>query len=266
MDRRPGKAGSGQGAVECLNYESEETESDAGEMTRGIWDTAVAIAAGILAVLIAWMLVLLVMEAGSSVRTSRGAPLHSAAVSGNVSKVRSLIDDGSDPNTVGPRGETALVGAVREGHAEVVDELLGSGAEPTVAALNTALRYDRDEILRALIEAGGNPDVRSEWTAKSLLEIAAEQGDVAMARLLLEHGAAPDAAPDGGPFTTPALHVAARDGRTELVRLLLEHGANPDLTHQGWTAIETARNAGHSAIAEMMREAEEARDEAGRPE
>ena len=63
-------------------------------------------------------------------------------------------------------------------------------------------------------------------SGNTALHLAAEKGLVAMAELLVAHGAALDArnAPSGW---TP-LHFAAYEGHTELVRLLVEAGAAPD--------------------------------------
>jgi ankyrin repeat protein len=55
---------------------------------------------------------------------------------------------------------------------------------------------------------------------------AAERGDVAQARTLLQQGITPDAAYSNG-FN--ALSLAAYEGHAGVVRLLLESGADPDL-------------------------------------
>jgi hypothetical protein len=73
----------------------------------------------------------------------------------------------------------------------------------------------------ALVRKGANPDVadRSGWTG---LHLAANTGDVALARLLLDAGAHPDLRSRAR--GTP-LDVAETTGRDEIARLLRLHGA-----------------------------------------
>ena len=67
------------------------------------------------------------------------------------------------------------------------------------------------------------------------LGTAAHAGNVPMARLLLDSGADPD---KGNPIIT-----AADAGRLEVVKLLLDAGADPSLPNrQGWTALDVARS------------------------
>src|SRR5262249_54847233 len=68
---------------------------------------------------------------------------------------------------------------------------------------------------------------------------AAERGDAARVRALLESGAPPDARDEKG---VTALLAAVRGGSTEVVRLLIRTGAHVDAsTATGWTPLmETA--------------------------
>ncbi len=74
-----------------------------------------------------------------------------------------------------------------------------------------------------LLDAGADIEKRNRLGATPLLD-AALWGDEPVARLLLEHGADPNA--DKGEFTP--LLVAALRGNASLAALLLKHGADPN--------------------------------------
>ena len=59
----------------------------------------------------------------------------------------------------------------------------------------------------------------------------------------------PDPYPDGG----TALIAASENGQDALARLLLEHGANVSLANEnGWTALKAASCEGHEAVVRVL--------------
>ena len=123
------------------------------------------------------------------------------------------------PQTPEPRA-LPLHDAVRNGNREAVRRLLDEGADVQERdrELNTAL-HEAARCPRRLLLRATAPDIRDRAAAKAG---DAEQDSVAIARMLLEHGA--DMSAKNRLGETP-LHVAVRHGLSEMVRLLLEHGA-----------------------------------------
>ncbi len=110
-----------------------------------------------------------------------------------------------DPGARGADGFTALHLAAFFGGAETVRALLEAGADPDADAenplrvrpLHSAVASRDREAVRALLEAGADPNVVQQG-GFTPLHSAAHAGDAAMVRMLLEHGADPAAATDDG--------------------------------------------------------------------
>lgn len=138
---------------------------------------------------------------------------------GDAASVRELIRQGCEVNQVYPHvnsfldGHTPLLVAARDGHAEIVRELLDAGAEVRVedwvfkgAPIHKATYNGRPDILKMLIE---HPEID--------LDV---QGPI--------NGYTP-------------LHDAIWHGYTECARMLIEAGARLDLQgHDGKTPLDIA--------------------------
>jgi ankyrin repeat protein len=157
----------------------------------------------------------------------------------NLEKVRMLVDAGADVNAHSKQGMTPLlIAANNAGSAEIVRLLLAKGADPkatddggtTLLAAATANDLD---MVRLFIERG--VDVNgADAKGDTPLQFAASNGNLAMVKLLLNKGAAVDAATTGavqvrkGPVALShltALMYAAPYGTPELVRTLIDAGA-----------------------------------------
>lgn len=156
--------------------------------------------------------------------------------------VRQLLARGFDPNTVDPKGDYALIVAVREPSPKVIVTLLEN------PLTRTEVRTAKDESPLMLAALGGYVDVcklliardadvnKPGWTP---LHYAATGGHIAAMRLLLDNHAYIDAASPNG--STP-LMMAAMYGTLDAVKLLLEAGADPSLKNMlGLSAIDFAR-------------------------
>jgi len=96
-----------------------------------------------------------------------------------------------------------------------------------------------------------NPNHRN-WHHFTLLHHMAAKGDLAKARLLLDHGAEIDAIDEE--YRSTPLGCAARWGQREAAALLLERGADPNRAGAPWaTPLAWSRMKGHAALEDDLR-------------
>jgi len=199
------------------------------------------------------------VDSGMAAMRARAVqPLQQAVIEGRLTVVRDLIVTGAPIEGIGPDGGTPLTSAIRSGQLDALRMLLEAGAVPTDETVGMAMRYRQWDALSALIEHGANPEVRGFWDGRSPLELAAERHDLAQMRLLLDHGADPDAISNEGPMSQPALHYAAENNMRDEVELLLEYGADPRKLWMGYAPRHLAEDAGHEEMARLLDEKERA--------
>lgn len=148
-----------------------------------------------------------------------------AAATGQTDRVRALIkEEASLANAYSPDGFMPLGLAVFFGHRETVETLLANGAEVNA--------------------------VSREGMKVAPLNSAAAARQIAIARILLAHGAKIDARAEND-FTP--LHEAAANGDIEFAALMLDHGANINAkTKVGKTALAYALERKQSKMAEFL--------------
>jgi ankyrin repeat protein len=171
----------------------------------------------------------------------------------DANTVRRLLLRGFDPNTVNPKGEHALMTALREPALKVIEVLLES------PATKVEVRTERDESPLMLAALKGYTDLCKKLIARDAdvnkpgwtpLHYAATGGHLETMRLLLDHHAYLDAASPNG--STP-LMMAAKYGSIDAVRLLLDSGADPSLKNSlGMTAIEFAAEAQRDDVVAIL--------------
>lgn len=154
--------------------------------------------------------------------------------------LRWLLAEGADADATDDSGRTPLMDAAEAGAAACVRVLLAAGADPNArdrfgsAALDAA---STTEVLRLLAAAGSVLD-HVDGTGYSLLKRAAESGELELARAALGLGANPDITRTGD---TP-LHMATAHDQLAIARLLLEAGADPNARDvDDWTPLHFAR-------------------------
>lgn len=177
----------------------------------------------------------------------------SAVRSDDGAAITALLARGFDGNVPDPKGEHALLVAVRENAVKAVSALLAWNkieVEPRNKAdespLMLAALGGQLDIAKRLIDQGADVN-KTGWTP---LHYAATRGHLDLMNLLLEKNAYIDAASPNG--TTP-LMMAAFYGTPSAVKLLLESGADPLLRNQkDLTAIDFAQRANRADSADII--------------
>ncbi|XP_034426424.1 ankyrin-3-like isoform X11 [Hippoglossus hippoglossus] len=186
-------------------------------------------------------------------------PLYMAAQENHMVVVQYLLDHGSSQSIATEDGFTPLAVALQQGHDQVVSLLLENDTKGKVRlpALHIAARKDDTKAAALLLQNDHNADVESKMMVNRTTEsgftplhIAAHYGNINVATLLLNRGAAVDFKARND--ITP-MHVASKRGNGNMVRLLLERGAKIDArTKDGLTPLHCGARSGHEQVVEML--------------
>ena len=161
------------------------------------------------------------------------SPLLAAVQSGEAAKVTSALAAPCNEVHTELEGETPLHEAARRGAAPIVRLLLAAGARTDYAALYLAAEQGNPAVVRALLEAGGIPQPERAQD-RSPLDVAVWRGNADAARLLVKAGAKTSS-------IKVDLHDAARAGSLETLKLLVEFGAQVNQRdREGLAAIHVA--------------------------
>uniref|UniRef100_A0A8C5GAY1 KAP NTPase domain-containing protein n=1 Tax=Gouania willdenowi TaxID=441366 RepID=A0A8C5GAY1_GOUWI len=186
---------------------------------------------------------------------------------------------------------TALISAAKEGHIEVVRELLENNANLEHrdmggwTAVMWAAYKGRTDVAQLLLESGANPNITGQYSVYPIIW-ASGRGHAEIVHLLLQHGAKVNCSDKYG--TTPliwaarkghydsvmhllangadvdqegansmtALIVAVKGGFTEVVKELLKRNPNVNMTDKdGNTALAIAAKEGHTEIVQDLLDA-----------
>lgn len=239
----------------------------------------------------------LLLEAGANTNAANAfgvTALSLACTNGAAAAVDKLLAAGADPNIAQATGETPLMTCARAGNAEAVTSLLAHGADVNAketlqgqTALMWASGQNHADVVQALVDAGAHvyerSDVRPQLVTpernrfgtppydvlryvylaggSTALHFAARNGAIEAAEVLLSaegEGGKLDmrratstglvrsigalalrlgeTAADG----TSALVIAIQSGHTAFARFLLEKGANPNADAAGYAPLHVA--------------------------
>ena len=116
--------------------------------------------------------------------------------------------------------------------------------------LTDATVKGREDMVKALLTDGKDINACAS-NGQNPLHLAAEQGDIGVVRILLEHGAMVDAVETAAGYTP--LHYAAGRGHTDVCELLIRFGADPDaLTGNLDSPLHLAVEKGRSGVVGVL--------------
>ena len=180
-----------------------------------------------------------------------------AVAEDDMTEATFYLDRGMEADTTDKDGNTLLMIASRQGHADMVTMLLerkASVARQTPAgdtALLMASLGGHLDVVKLLVEAGAPVQGGKGWQP---IHYAAFNGANDVVAYLLDHGADKDAIAPANEFTP--LMLAVRNGHGDTAQLLLSRGS--DLAHKnhaGDTALTIAERKGDTGIIAILKKA-----------
>jgi len=153
-----------------------------------------------------------------------------AAMQGNKSVVRTLLQQKADVNAPQMDGTTALHWAVEADDLELTDLLIRAGAHVSAAnkagatPLLLATINGNSALIERLIAAGADPNAPLTKSADTALMMASRTGKIEAVKVLVDHGAWVNAKETWG--GTTALMWAVSERHSDVAKLLIDHGAD----------------------------------------
>lgn len=165
-------------------------------------------------------------------------------------QVQLYLQEGENVNKPNKKGQFPLWNAVWNGDTKMVELLLANGADPKqkfkgkeaqLSCLEIAAQEGLLEIAQLLVNAGADLNERG-FRGHTPLRIAARNGRTELVRYFVTKGSDINSQGDDG--ATPLEHAASK-GHIEIVKLLVESGANINLQDkEGDSALGEAARGG----------------------
>jgi len=188
--------------------------------------------------------------------------LHLAVLRNNDEITRELVDAGLPINAVNAAGQTVLHIATSKGLLDMVEYLLGHGADIKVkdekesqTPVHLASMGSKTEILEIFLERSRhfeNQDVfldTQDNNGKTALHLATESGNIASMKLLIESGVSMHVADNN--YDTP-LHIAASQGNLQAARLVADKKNLNYKNKNGQQPLHVAAAKGHQDVAAFL--------------
>ena len=184
--------------------------------------------------------------------------LCAAGSAGSIAVLELLRAAGANVNAAQPNGLTGLKAAAMDGRVEFVRKILEAGAHPLdstdPSTMMLAVAGGRAAVVSVLIGAGVDPEQTTSNGEMTMLMLAADQGHIETARVLLGVGHVDVNATGARGFT--ALTCAIVGGSLAAVRLLIEAGADVNVVHEnGERLLTTAARCGRDEATQVLLEA-----------
>jgi len=170
---------------------------------------------------------------------ARKQELLNAVNKGDLTRLKNLLGNDANVNTIFPNGKTLLMMAIESEDGKIVEFLLQKGVDVDQRDFydHTPLMYAADQgfasIARSLIDAGADLNIRNKQ-GKTALMYAAYKGNVNVARVLLDAGAEINTK-DNNDRT--ALDYSLYKKNNTCRNLFEELGAEGKRSHNSWERI-----------------------------
>jgi len=160
--------------------------------------------------------------------------LHLAIRSGDLEMVDLLLGYGASAHVPLPKGKTPLIYAVELDETRIAESLVAMGSLDTSvekehgidardsggnSALLLAVQNRNSELAVSLLYSGADPNVRNH-NRQTPLHLAIMYGDLAVAGMLMEHGAS---LLTNGPAGVNAIVAARKRGFAPMIKLLASY-------------------------------------------
>ncbi|KAJ9300709.1 hypothetical protein DTO271G3_1873 [Paecilomyces variotii] len=188
-----------------------------------------------------------------NIRGNIGTAISAAAMGGHEDIVRVLLRHGANVNNPDNSGPTALFHASQAGNERLVELLLEHGANVHISGydetpLAAAAGGGHEKVVRTLLLHGAHVNVEAGIMAGSPIQAAARSGHIGIIHQLIDHGARVN-----GAHGNSALRSASAGGQQEFVRMLLSHGADPNARNpDSGSALQAASSNGHTDIVRLL--------------
>lgn len=118
-----------------------------------------------------------------------------------------------------------------------------------VTALHIAVTENSEGIVASLLQRGANVDAKDRRFGMTPLHLACKYSHYDIAHLLIKNHASVD---EVSRHRSTPLHLALENENLDLVRLLLDHGANPEAKKYGKSPLHLAAEAKSVPIAKVI--------------
>ncbi|XP_071031910.1 caskin-1-like [Oncorhynchus clarkii lewisi] len=190
------------------------------------------------------------------------APLHHAALSGNLELISLLLESQATVDIRDQKGMRPLHYAAWQGKAEPMKMLLKSGSSVNGQSdegqipLHLSAQHGHYDVSEMLLQHQSNPCIVDN-AGKTPLDLACEFGRVGVVQLLLNSNMCvallelkPGDSTD--PNGTSPLHLAAKNGHIDIIRLLIQSGIDINRQTKAGTALHEAALCGKTEAVRLL--------------
>jgi ankyrin repeat protein/beta-lactamase regulating signal transducer with metallopeptidase domain len=180
--------------------------------------------------------------------------IHLAAYKGDLDRVRTRIEDGTDVDVKDAFDCTLLHWAVLADSPDVAAFLIGKGADVNAKhgrGYTPLMSARLLPVVELLVANGADIHARLGGQGPTKLHMACTAGDKDLVEFVLRQGADVNLKLRDG--RTPLMQ-AAREGHTDIVKLLIAHSAVVNVSdNRGRTALALAEQRNHTEIVELLK-------------